>query len=142
MGRSDTLGDAVVLLRKRRKAEETVILDPLGEVLVGGLPVAETAGNLLATTGMASPVEDANATGFGTMTSQARSSQNVRGRGVWRDGFWSVIFVRDLKSEDPKDVALIPGEEVPFALAVWNGTQRDRNGRKVFSNWHRLTLNP
>ncbi|MCL4179462.1 MAG: c-type cytochrome [Verrucomicrobia bacterium] len=103
---------------------------------------AETAGNLLASTRMRSPVEDANATGFGTMTSQSPSAQNVGGKGIWRDGFWSVLFYRELKSGDPRDVRLTPGESTFVAFAIWNGAQRDRNGRKVFSHWHRLTLNP
>ncbi len=103
---------------------------------------AERAGNLLAATEMASPVEDANATGFGTMTSQPAAAQNVRGRGVWRDGFWSVVFYRELASRDAGDVKLVPGRSTLLAFGVWNGAQRDRNGRKVISNWHRLALNP
>jgi len=103
---------------------------------------AKAAGNLLAATSMRSPVEDANAAGFGTMTSQPAGSQNVQGKGIWRDGFWSVLFYRDLVSEDPEDVLLEPGTTVPVAFAIWNGAQRDRNGRKVFSNWHRLVMNP
>jgi mono/diheme cytochrome c family protein len=103
---------------------------------------AETAGNLLAAASMRSPVEDANATGFGTMTSQAAEAQNVNGRGTWRDGFWSVLFYRELQSHDAGDVQLIPGKPTLVAFAVWDGAQRDRNGRKVFSNWHSLVLNP
>lgn len=101
---------------------------------------AETAGNLLAATGIKSPIEDANATGFGTMTTQPPGSQNVTGKGIWRDNFWSVLFVRDLKSKDKQDVQFVPGRPVPMAIAVWNGAQRDRNGRKVFSNWQQLML--
>lgn len=103
---------------------------------------AETAGNLLAFTRMKSPVEDANAAGFGTMTSQPPNSQNVGGRGIWRDGFWSVLFHRELKSKDPGDVRLVPGQPTLVAFAIWDGAQRDRNGRKVISNWHRLVVNP
>lgn len=103
---------------------------------------AEAAGNLLASTRVKTAIEDANATGFGTMTSQPPASQNVRGKGLWRDGFWSVLFVRDLRSPDAQDVKFVPGQPVPVAFAIWNGAQRDRNGRKVFSHWHRLTLNP
>jgi mono/diheme cytochrome c family protein len=103
---------------------------------------AETAGNLLAFTRMPSPVEDANAMGFGTMTSQPPSAQNVGGKGIWRDGFWNVLFHRELESRDSGDVNLTPGESNLVAFAIWNGAQRDRNGRKVFSNWHSMILNP
>ena len=103
---------------------------------------AETAGNLLAATGLSSPVEDANATGFGTMTTQAPHAQNVGGSGVWRDGFWSVLYHRNLASPDAGDVQFTAGRPALVAFGIWNGAQRDRNGRKVISHWHRLTLNP
>ncbi len=89
-----------------------------------------------------SPIEDANARGFGTLASQPPSGQNVNGKGIWRDGSWSVLFVRDLESEQPDDVKLAPGRAVPVAFAVWDGQNRDRNGRKVVSNWHKLVLEP
>ncbi len=102
----------------------------------------EAAGNLLAAQAMKSPIEDANARGFGTMTSQPTEAQNVGGKGIWRDGSWSVLFQRDLSARDAGDVKLTPGQPVPVAFAIWNGAQRDRNGRKVVSNWFRLSLNP
>jgi mono/diheme cytochrome c family protein len=89
-----------------------------------------------------SPVEDATARGFGTLKSQPASGQNVSGKGIWRDGSWSVIFLRDLKSKEADDVKLAVGKPVPVAFAVWDGQNRDRNGRKVVSNWHKLILEP
>lgn len=103
---------------------------------------AETAGNVLAREHPKSPIEEANAHGFGTLKSQPSGDQNVSGRGIWRDGFWNVMFVRELKSDSPDDVKLDEKDPVPVAFAVWNGEQRDRNGRKVISNWYQLTLEP
>ena len=103
---------------------------------------AEAAGNLQARTEITSPVEDANARGFGTFKSQAASGQNVKGQGIWRDGFWNVLVTRELKSKDADDVKFAVGQFVPVAFAVWNGQQRDRNGRKVISNWYSLILEP
>jgi DMSO reductase family type II enzyme heme b subunit len=103
---------------------------------------ASDAGNVLATP-KASPVEDANARGFGTLKSQSAESQNVKGKAVWRDGFWSVVFLRELNSKDKEDVQFLSTQEgVPVAFAVWNGEQRDRNGRKVISNWYKFVLDP
>ncbi len=105
-----------------------------------GYRTATDAGNIVATP-RTSPLEDANARGFGTLKSQAPKEQNVDGKGLWRDGFWSVVFVRDLKSKDKEDVQFASSKEgVPVAFAVWNGEQRDRNGRKVISNWYKLIL--
>jgi DMSO reductase family type II enzyme heme b subunit len=100
---------------------------------------AADAGNLLAVAHR-SPVEDANARGFGTFAPQPLSQQNVQGKGVWRDGFWSVVFVRELRSRDPGDVRFAAGKPAPVAFAVWDGEQRDRNGRKLISNWYQLVL--
>jgi mono/diheme cytochrome c family protein len=102
---------------------------------------AQSAGNIVALPHK-SPVEDANARGFGTLKPQTSKEQNVNGKGVWRDGFWSVVFLRDLKSSDPDDVKFVARSPVPVAFAVWNGEQRDRNGRKVISNWYQLHLEP
>ena len=87
-----------------------------------------------------SPVEDANAAGFGSFRSQPITQQNVEGEGVWHDGFWNVIFVRDLKAKDADDVKFVAGKPVPVAFAIWNGEQHDRNGRKMVSNWYQLIL--
>ncbi len=87
-----------------------------------------------------SPVEDANARGFGSFASQPATQQNVAGKGIWHDGFWSVVFVRDLVSTDPDDVRFSAGKSVPVALAIWNGEQGDRNGRKMVSNWYQMIV--
>lgn len=101
---------------------------------------AEAANNLLAQPKHVSPVEDANARGFGTFTSQSAGQQNVKGLGIWRDSHWNVVFVRELKSRDADDVKFETGKAVPVAFAVWDGQNRDRNGRKVVSNWLKLVL--
>lgn len=87
-----------------------------------------------------SPIEDANAAGFGSFKSQPMAQQNVTGKGIWHDGFWNVIFIRDLKSKDADDVKFVAGKSVPVAFAIWNGEQHDRNGRKMISNWYQLML--
>jgi DMSO reductase family type II enzyme heme b subunit len=45
-----------------------------------------------------------------------------------------------LKSKRGDDVRLVAGKPAPVAFAVWNGEQRDRNGRKLVSNWYQLVL--
>jgi len=100
---------------------------------------AVSAGNVISQPHK-SPVEDANAAGFGSFRSQPLKQQNVQGRGIWHDGFWSVIFIREMKSKDADDVKFAAGKPVPVAFAIWNGEQHDRNGRKMVSNWYQLIL--
>jgi hypothetical protein len=102
---------------------------------------AQSAGNIIAQPHK-TPVEDANAHGFGTLKPQPPKGQNVDGKGMWRDGFWNVVFIRDLKSKDADDVQFASRQPAPVAFAVWNGEQRDRNGRKVISNWYKLVFEP
>jgi DMSO reductase family type II enzyme heme b subunit len=98
---------------------------------------ATSAGNVISQPHQ-SPVEDANAAGFGSFKSQPIMQQNVQGKGIWHDGFWNVVFIRDLKSRDADDVKFVAGKPVPVAFAIWNGEQHDRNGRKMISNWYQL----
>ncbi len=69
-------------------------------------------------------------------------NQNVDGKGIWRDGFWSVVLIRDFKSRNAEDVQFSTDKSVPVAFAVWDGQQLDRNGRKVISNWYQLRFEP
>lgn len=101
---------------------------------------AVSAGNVVSQPHQ-TPVEDANAAGFGSFKSQPIEQQNVAGKGLWHDGFWNVIFIRDLKSKDEDDVTFAAGDPVPVAFAIWNGEQGDRNGRKMVSNWYQLIFN-
>lgn len=103
---------------------------------------AESAGNRMAFRTLASPVEDINARGFGTVSSQPPGSQNVQGKGIWRDHSWTVLLRRSLESPDAGDVALRLDQPIPVSFGIWNGAQRDRNGRKVISNWFQLVLRP
>jgi hypothetical protein len=101
---------------------------------------ARAAGNLLAAATRPSPVEDLNAAGFGTLAAQTADQQNVTGKGVWDNGKWRVLFIRNLKTKDVSDRQLKIGETVPVSFAVWAGEHGDRNGQKAVSTWFNLKL--
>ena len=84
------------------------------------------------------PVEELNAEGFGTITPQPPENQNVEGYGEWKDGVWTVVFLRDVVKTGKWDIDLTKKEPSLIAFAVWNGVDEDRNGRKVVSVWQRL----
>ncbi len=98
------------------------------------------AGNLLSTPNRRSSVEDLNAIGFGTLTSQSPEDQNVQGRGVWKGGKWRVVIVREMRSKGDRDAQFIPGQSLPVAFAVWDGAQGDRDGQKAVSVWQQLKV--
>lgn len=100
------------------------------------------AGNYLSRQDLRSPVEDLNAEGFGSLTTQRGEEQNVGGKGVWSQGRWHILLIRSLSSPGPYDVHLSPGSSVPVAFGVWDGIQRDRDGQKSVTIWHTLLLEP
>lgn len=85
-------------------------------------------------------VEELNAEGFGTLTPQPPDNQNVEGYGEWKDGVWTVVFLRDMAKTGKWDIELNRKEPGLIAFAVWDGLKEDRNGRKVISVWQRLNI--
>jgi hypothetical protein len=82
------------------------------------------------------PVEDAVADGYTTITTQA--VQNAIGRGVWSDGRWSVVIARPKGSADGQDTPIEDGNVVAFA--VWDGDSGNVGSRKSVSTWATLRV--
>ena len=81
-----------------------------------------------------------NAEGFGTLTPQPQTKQNVLGKGVWKDGKWQVVLYRSLDTLNKWDSKFLKARPVLVAFAIWDGSYQDRNGRKVVSMWQRLLV--
>lgn len=79
--------------------------------------------------------------GPGSTTFRFPKSQLVTATGRWSQGRWTVLLRRSLKVARPEDgLSLAPGQRVSIALAIWEGSQRDRNGQKQISIWQDLVL--
>ena len=98
------------------------------------------AGNIFSDrTKRISAVEDLNAEGFGTLTTQAH--QDVKGSGDWSNSEWSVIFIRPVSTPDANDAQLDKmGDYVPVAFAIWDGSNGERDGLKSVTSWHYLKM--
>jgi hypothetical protein len=93
-------------------------------------------GNILSDASMRkSAVEDLNAEGFGSLTTQAH--QDVSGKGNWNNNRWTVVFKRALKNSDSNDTQFTGGK-APMAIAIWNGNNKERNGQKAVTQFHTL----
>ncbi len=99
-----------------------------------------SAGNPLSNPARVTPVEDLNAIGFGSLTSQPGQNQNVLGRGVWKDGSWHVVFSRTMESAESNDGQLLPGQTTNVAFAVWDGADKQVGARKQLSTWVPLLI--
>jgi DMSO reductase family type II enzyme heme b subunit len=82
-----------------------------------------------------SPIEDLNAEGFSTLTTQAH--QDVFGKGNWNNNRWTVVFKRSLTTKDENDTQF-SGAKTPMAIAIWNGNNKERNGQKAVTQWNTL----
>jgi hypothetical protein len=101
------------------------------------------AGNPRSATFRTGSVEDLNAVGFGTLTTQVPEGQNVHGASEFQDGVWRVVMSRPLSDGDPNDAVLSPvNAATVVAFAVWDGSRGDRDGQKSVSSWLALSLPP
>jgi complex iron-sulfur molybdoenzyme family reductase subunit gamma len=97
---------------------------------------AVEAGNPIALTHRLTPVEEATARGFGTVTPKPLGSQLVAGKGVWRDGQWHVVLSRAIAANS----GIRADGQTKLGFAVWDGSQGDREGQKAISTWYTLML--
>jgi len=102
----------------------------------GVFNTGRATGNILSDAAMrVSSVEDLNAEGFSTLTTQAH--QDVDGEGNWRNNRWAVVFKRSLSTGDSNDTQF-SGGKTSMAIAVWNGGNKERNGQKAVTQWNTL----
>ncbi len=84
------------------------------------------------------PVRELIATGPGTQT--PLPEQNVKGKGIYENGKWSVIFKRSLASSQDGELQFRPETDLNIAFALWNGSKMESFSRKSISilrtlNW-------
>jgi hypothetical protein len=102
----------------------------------GNFNPGRATGNILSDAALRiSAVEDLNAEGFSTLTTQAH--QDVDGEGNWRNNRWAVVFKRNLSTSDQNDTQF-SGSKTPMAIAIWNGGNKERNGQKAVTQWNTL----
>jgi len=87
-----------------------------------------------------SAVNDLMVIRVGTLT--PKPAQNVQGRGLWDNGTWQVVFKRSLNITNPEyDADFNTVKRI--AIAVWNGANGDRGGRKsIAHDWTTLEIIP
>ena len=85
-----------------------------------------------------SPVNDLVAIRVGTIT--PKDNQEVAGKGIWENGVWSVVLKRPLAAIEAENGVNFAAGKKLAALAIWNGSQGDRGGRKSISDWVELDI--
>lgn len=86
-------------------------------------------------------IREMNAKGFRNLAVQPSGSQDSKGKGYWKDGKWKIMITRPLVTGDKKiDIQFETGKLIPYALAVWDGSNKEIGGQKSISSWYYLTL--
>lgn len=78
--------------------------------------------------------------GFGTL--EATEFGGLEGEGRHFDGRWAVVFSRPLMSQGDMQPDFDGTSATDVAVAVWDGSQDERNGIKSVSAFTQLTITP
>lgn len=142
-----TAGQSLAAAHPNMYVDQYPFTEPADDVLLAEyvdaayLP-AQAVGNLFASAGRASPVENLAAGGFGSLTARPPEAQDVQGHGVYADGRWRVIFSRDLAAAAADDISFTTDQVYSVALAAWDGANDERNGAKSTSQWVSFQFGP
>jgi len=90
---------------------------------------------------------DMNARGFGTL--KVQDQQDLKGKGVYQNGKWKVVFSRAVATGDANDTQFKPGEFINIAFAVWDGKKdpasgdlKEKGSQKAVSSWWYFRVEP
>jgi DMSO reductase family type II enzyme heme b subunit len=111
----------------------------LGEEAARVVYPALYVGNLAAARERVSAVEELVAEGFGTLTTH--DQQRAVGTGTLRDGRWHVV-IRAPMTGGRRHARMTPGATTEVAVAAWDGGPGQRGGRKHWSNWLSMFVEP
>ncbi|WP_298866329.1 ethylbenzene dehydrogenase-related protein [uncultured Gimesia sp.] len=79
--------------------------------------------------------------GPGSVTFRIPKSQIVKAQGIYAAERRTVMMTRTLAVNSTSEgIGLKPGDNVSIAFAVWDGSQQDRDGKKLITMWHDLKL--
>ncbi len=76
--------------------------------------------------------------GFGTLT--PADEQTVVGEGQYTDNVWAVVLRRSFVAPGAEQPQFEVGQEIDVALAVWNGSENERDGIKSVSQFVRFSI--
>jgi DMSO reductase family type II enzyme heme b subunit len=102
---------------------------------------ARASGNPIVPNGSGSGGSSLTVGGPGTVTFRIPQSRHVTADGQFEDNRWTVVMTRSLSVESASDgVSLEAGTRASIAFAIWDGSQRDRDGKKLVTIWNDLEL--
>lgn len=83
-----------------------------------------------------------DATGSGKLPTARGDSSELTANGEWEDGRWQVLFKRSLETDTPADFQFMEGAYIPIAFSNWDGVEGQIDGRRSFTSWYWIILEP
>lgn len=83
------------------------------------------------------PVEELQAEGFGSLADH--TYQDAQGKGVWKDGKWTVVIALPRQSSDRSNPMFQSGKAM-MGFAVWDGGNQNVGGRKHWAPFVKVVL--
>jgi cbb3-type cytochrome c oxidase subunit III len=81
------------------------------------------------------------ATGIDKIDIQKNNSQNLTSKASFKYGRYFLVMKRPLTTSDPKiDIQFQPGQNIPIAFNIWNGSAGETGSKKVISSWFDMVL--
>jgi DMSO reductase family type II enzyme heme b subunit len=74
------------------------------------------------------------------MTQHRGQGRTIVATPVWRDGTWTLQMTRSLAAHEKGEIAMVSGQKLLVAFAVWNGSVDSHTASKSVSTWHTLEL--
>ncbi len=81
-----------------------------------------------------------DAKGPNTAPKPRKNQTTLTANGQWKDGRWSVVFKRPLKTDDVQDLQFEQGKYIPVAFANWDGVAGEKGSRHSFTTWYWVKL--
>lgn len=82
-----------------------------------------------------------NARGMDKILTQPKESQNLASKAIYRYGSYHLVLKRKLTTQDKEnDIQFKPGQQIPIAFNIWDGSANETGTQKAISSWFQLIL--
>ena len=105
-----------------------------------GLEIPDSVKGMFVNPFTESSVEEMNSKGIGSLKVQPLADQKLEGRGYWLNGYWNVVFIRNLQALNKLDIDFSDKGQVVLAFALWDGNKKEMNSNKMVSFWQILNF--
>ena len=87
-------------------------------------------------------IKEINVKGYGNFQEQKPESTQINGAVTYKDGRYTMLVSRALRTSDKNDVQLEAGGWTPVAFNAWDGNKGEIGQRRGMSTWMWLYLEP